>query len=401
MDLEPGWGIKQAANIASAYHKSEEEADERAVAQRIHEFFVHVQNTTDIDGKSEGEGRAWTLLKTFWMGVVSRARYTEGLEYLARTDGEALPLSSLLAKVGDSKAGRRQGGENGDQFTPFQVAATLSAAAAYIDDVVCKTQDARVVERLEGYIGGLPSGGLIASGEEEHEQLQRGADRLRRAAGKTLPSAEGRIAALLKGLLECVVSIYEGLLKVRLWFLVYSTFVSDLPWQNEAIVAADASDVLVSAYDALFALARSTLSTSHSETFKKTFDVFTRAISLSSAPRLQEPASFGNPRVLHARRALSGAIWNAGAKLYQAGRVGDAIPFLERSAKLAEEVFQLLQFQQRGEHVTGAIPRDSEGEWKSFEAQLPGRWSTLGACFGKIGERKASELFVCEQVTMC
>ena len=229
VDLEPGWGIKQAANVASAYHKSEEEADERAVAKRIHEFFVRVQNTTNINGKSEGEGRVWAPLKTFWMGVVSRARYTEGLEYLARTDREAPPLSSLLAKAGDSKVGKEHSGENGDQFTPLQVAATLSAAAAYIDEVVCKTQDARVVERLEGYIGGLPPGGLIASGEEEREQLQRGADRLRRAAGKTLPSAEGRITTLLKGLLECVVSIYEGLLKVRLWFLVYSTFVSNPP----------------------------------------------------------------------------------------------------------------------------------------------------------------------------
>ena len=142
------------------------------------------------------------------------------------------------------------------------------------------------------------------------------------------------------------------------------------------------------------------LSTSHSETFKKTFDVFTRDISLSSAPSLQAPASFGNPRVLHARRALSGAIWNAGAKLYQAGRVGDAVPFLERSAKLAEEVFQLWQFQQREQHATGSVQRDSEGEWKTFEAQLPGRWSTLGACFGKIGERKASERLICELVTM-
>lgn len=158
--------------------------------------------------------------------------------------------------------------------------------------------------------------------------------------------------------------------------------------------------MLVSAYDALFTLARSTLSTSQSETFKKTFEIFTRAIALTSAPPFRAPTVFNNARVLHARRALSGATWNAGAKLYQAGRVGDALPFLERSSKLAEEVFQLWQSQQRGQHVAGATQRESEGEWKTFEAQLPGRWSTLGACFGKIGERKASRGLVCEQVTM-
>lgn len=80
--------------------------------------------------------------------------------------------------------------------------------------------------------------------------------------------------------------------------------------------------------------------------------------------------------------------------------MGDAIPFLEMSAKLAEDVFQFWQSQQRGYHAPCAIQRDNEGEWKTFKAQLPGRWSTLGACFGKIGERKAREQFVCEQVTM-
>jgi hypothetical protein len=105
--------------------------------------------------------------------------------------------------------------------TPFQVAAAIFVAAAYIDEVVSKTQDAQVVERLEGYLSGLPSGSLIASSEEERKQLQRGADRLRRAVGKVLPSAEGRVVTPLKRLLEYAVGIYEGLLKVRLRSRVY------------------------------------------------------------------------------------------------------------------------------------------------------------------------------------
>jgi hypothetical protein len=38
--------------------------------------------------------------------------------------------------------------------------------------------------------------------------------------------------------------------------------------------------------------------------------------------------------------------------------VGDAVPFLDRSVKLAEEVFQLWQSQQRGQDTTGAIQRE-------------------------------------------
>ena len=222
VELEADWDIKQAANIAAAYHKSEEEAGERAVAQRIHEFFVCVQKATDA--KRKGEAKAWTQLKTFWVAVVSRARYAEGLEYLARVDSVPVPLSP---KIGNNQTGRQEIEGTGGWATPLQAAAKLSAAAAYIDDAVWNARDGQVVERLEGYIGGLPSASLTASSREECEQLQRGADRLRRAVGKALPSAEGRVATLLRELLECTVDVYEGLLKVRTWFQVYSSFTSD------------------------------------------------------------------------------------------------------------------------------------------------------------------------------
>ena len=75
VELEADWDVKQAANIATACHKSGEEAGERAVTQRIHGFFVCMQKVTDA--KRKGEAKAWTQLKTFWMAVV------RGLEYLA------------------------------------------------------------------------------------------------------------------------------------------------------------------------------------------------------------------------------------------------------------------------------------------------------------------------------
>ena len=161
------------------------------------------------------------------MGVVSRARYAEGLEYLARMDGAVGAPSPSRAEVGYSQTGKGGSEQTGGRVTPLQVAATLSAAAAYVNEVVYKTQHAEAVERLEGYIAGLPSGGSIASGEADREQLQRGADRLRRAVGKVLPSAEGRVAILLKRLLECAVGVYEGLLAVRMRSRVCSWFMSD------------------------------------------------------------------------------------------------------------------------------------------------------------------------------
>ena len=99
VELEAGWDIKQATNIVAVYYKSEEEAGEWAVAQRVHEFFVREQKTTDA--KRKGEAKAWTQLKTFWVAVVSRARYVEGLEEI---DGTVpAPLSP---KTGDSQTGR-------------------------------------------------------------------------------------------------------------------------------------------------------------------------------------------------------------------------------------------------------------------------------------------------------
>ena len=227
VDLEPDWGIKQAANIASAFHKSEEEAGERAVAQRIHNFFVRVQTATN--GKGKGEGKAWAQLKTFWISVVSRARYAEGLEYLARIDGGAPALSPLPAKVGNIQTGKVQNEETGHRGTPLQAAAALSAASAYLEELVDRTQDAHVVERLQAHISGVPSSALNVLGEEERKLLQRGADHLRRAVGKVLPSAGAQVATLLKRLLERTVDIYEGLLKVCILFRACSEFIADAP----------------------------------------------------------------------------------------------------------------------------------------------------------------------------
>ena len=85
VELEADWDVRRASNIAVAYHKSEEEADERAVAQRIHEFFVRIQKATGA--KRKGETKAWAQLKTFWMAVVSRMRYSEDLEsFTAQSD---------------------------------------------------------------------------------------------------------------------------------------------------------------------------------------------------------------------------------------------------------------------------------------------------------------------------
>ena len=95
-----------------------------------------------------------------------------GLEHLARMDGTV--LAPLSPEIGNSQTGRQESEETESWVTPLQTAANLSAAVAYIDEVVWKAQDAQVVERLEGYIRGRPSASLVASREEECEQIQRG-----------------------------------------------------------------------------------------------------------------------------------------------------------------------------------------------------------------------------------
>jgi hypothetical protein len=70
---------------------------------------------------------------------------------------------------------------------------------------------------------------------------------------------------------------------------------------------------------------------------------------------------------------------------------------LRGCAKLAKDVPNLWEFQQQEWHSTGANQIESEGE---FLVQLPGRWSTLSACPGKLGERKVRKRSVGEQVTM-
>ena len=80
----------------------------------------------------------------------------------------------MSPEIGDNQTGRGESEENEGWVTPLQAAAKLSAAAAYIDEVIWKAQDAQVGERLEGYIGGRLSAYSIASREEECEEIQRG-----------------------------------------------------------------------------------------------------------------------------------------------------------------------------------------------------------------------------------
>ena len=64
----------------------------RRAAGSRREFPVREQKATDA--KRKGEAKVWMQLKTFWVAVVSRARYVEGLE---KTDGTVpAPLSPKI-----------------------------------------------------------------------------------------------------------------------------------------------------------------------------------------------------------------------------------------------------------------------------------------------------------------
>jgi hypothetical protein len=83
-------------------------------------------------GRDEGVGEAE---ETFWMPL------SVGRGMLRAWVTEVVP-AAWSPKIADSQTGRQDSEETRGWVTPLQAAAKLSAAAAYIDEVVWKAQGA-------------------------------------------------------------------------------------------------------------------------------------------------------------------------------------------------------------------------------------------------------------------
>jgi separase len=88
-------------------------------------------------------------------------------------------------------------------------------------------------------------------------------------------------------------------------------------------------------------------------------------------------------------RCVSGAFHNLAGTLYQAGKHGAAIGFLQDACSLGMKALNMRQ-------TTTANPINKKADegWTQLEEQLYRRWELLGVCYSKIGDRKVDYRFL-------
>ncbi|KAF9003465.1 hypothetical protein BDZ89DRAFT_1095795 [Hymenopellis radicata] len=191
--------------------------------------------------------------------------------------------------------------------------------------------------------------------------LQQYSRRLRRAAVNALETtSDSSTSEKLGVLLSAVVDILETVISLK-------------PERG----------ALTKALDTLFVLSRVQLKVSAPRTCITSHNTLSRAVVILDAGRggvqPSEEANFW--------RCVSGAFHNLGGQLYQSGKHGSAISFLDDGCRLATKALHLFK-------STSVVPDDPE-PWNQLSNQLYRRWQLLALCCAKIGDRKpAYEAFI-------
>lgn len=148
--------------------------------------------------------------------------------------------------------------------------------------------------------------------------------------------------------------------------------------------------------DTLFVLSRDGLAVTNPTTFVPAFDHLAKAKSildavptdkiLTQAPTAAEEVV----EVANYLRCISGAFYNIAGSLYQAGRYGNAVPFLLESCTLGVKALGLPRTPPTN---SSSSSEAREKEWVQLEGQIYRRWELLGVCYSKNGDRKVGALY--------
>lgn len=149
--------------------------------------------------------------------------------------------------------------------------------------------------------------------------------------------------------------------------------------------------------DTVFELSRNSLDLLDPRTYTRVYDLLAKAVDILSLPRDQDHLTLSSPKVLTSRcpersefiRCTSGAFYNIGGTLYQAGRYSSAIPFLKEGCRLG--IAALIE-RDNGYKGEVDIPDAKTNSWLQLKEQLWRRFQLLAVCFMKIGDRRVSIL---------
>ncbi|KAJ3737449.1 cysteine peptidase C50 [Lentinula guzmanii] len=347
---------------------------------------------SDRDAFAFGKGFA-SYCET-WIGFASKANDVQILEKIAKMMRPSSPSGcpGTLTSI-DNFQSTREGNELIRQGT--RLCAAFAQFLAVLDEskqddeiMVAKIQDVRnTLLSSDGVVDSLVTRLLVLSSQDGFcdkdvlritRKVDRALGRVRKGALEALleQSTSKKLKGELSRLLDVVIGLYE-----------------------DAIQAVDSSsnpDHLTYMLDTLFILSRTVLDMSDPKTYDTAYDLLARATNILSLSSHGNDSSLRSPSVLPSSftsstgrpdfiRCTSGAFYNLGGTLYQAGRYSSAIPFLKEGCRLA-----IAALVECNTDETQFDQTDKLNPWSQLKGQLWRRFQLLAVCFINIGDRRAA-----------
>jgi separase len=118
------------------------------------------------------------------------------------------------------------------------------------------------------------------------------------------------------------------------------------------------------------------------ETYDDAYQLLENALTLVKGFYVEFGVNVAKERTLDLWRCLSGAFWNLGSALYQAGRWDHSVPYISQSVDIDKVLL-----------ATGWDTTESMNHnWTVFFEQMPKRAMLLATCFVKMNNRQVHNL---------
>ncbi|ESK88507.1 cysteine-type endopeptidase [Moniliophthora roreri MCA 2997] len=366
----------QAIKFTSEYAKSKIASGAPSETESVNVILTSYNEMVTItekraDRASFMSGKGFLNFCESWTSFANRAGDLESLDKIGAFIHSASMLSSASRQSSDTNPvpatsnGRHLDVEAANLYTTLaQVASVLGQEQAAIDDTV--------ITRFNEWTSTVQQSPIveILSQSTENKNLERIVGKVERALEKCRRGAikildQGDNASAFTNVTRKFVDVVIGVLEQTLRRMFRVEFVPQV-------------------LDALFVVARTTLSVSDPRTYTAAYDYLDRAVALLNVDGEQSESQ--NLDSANYARCISGAFHNLAGTLYQAGRYGSTIPFLKEGCRLGVKAMELRTL--CGQVESGEQGVSKKDPWKQLEEQLWRRWQLLALCYTKIGDRK-------------
>ncbi|KAJ6597043.1 cysteine peptidase C50 [Mycena vulgaris] len=361
--------IKSAGAYVKALGPAPEGHDDATpvVLKAFGQIIERVETRTDADSFMSGKG--FVGFCECWMSFANRTGDIATLDRIAIFIGNQPGSSKELVSAERETVEPKSGPQDSFVLQCAQLCTSLAQTTALLDPKAGQVDPEVLSKRIRKTTEALCKDGtaslLTPAGDDEEflrlsGKLQRAIERTRRSGISFLDNYSKQANTLvsdIQALLETLADILERTLRTK-----------------------PAADAVTAVLDTLFVLARTKLNVHDPLTHNPSHAILKRAVALLDID-IEDAAA---EKATYAR-CISGAFHNLAGTLYQAGKHGAAIRYLQDGCNLGMMALNM--------HTDRVIagkedePKMAEG-WRQLEEQLWRRWELLGVCYSKIGDRK-------------